>query len=62
MPDTRSCTMEPGLDEGVTLAQETWTGDGYTKCSAVACAPGYNLGFTVTFPSGDLRTICQLPI
>jgi hypothetical protein len=59
MPDTRSCTMEAGLDAGVTLAQQTWTGDGYTNCSAVACATGYSLGFISSFPSFELRTICQ---
>jgi hypothetical protein len=52
--------MEPGLDEGVTSATQRWTGSAYGACSAQTCATGYSLGFSISFPSGALRTICQL--
>jgi hypothetical protein len=52
--------MEPGLDAGVLTASQRWTGSAYDACSAQTCATGYSLGFSFSFPSGALRTICQL--
>lgn len=51
--------MEAGLDEGVTEASQRWTGAAYGSCSAQSCALGYSLGFITSFPSFELRTICQ---
>lgn len=59
--DTRACTMEPGLDEGVTAASQRWAGSSYGACNAQSCATGYSLGFVSSFPSFELRTICQPP-
>jgi hypothetical protein len=58
--DTRSCTMEAGLDAGVLTASQRWNGSAYGSCSAQTCALGYSLGFITSFPSFELRTICQL--
>jgi hypothetical protein len=60
--DTRACTMEPGLDEGVTSATQRWTGSAYGACNAQTCATGYSLGFITSFPSFELRSICQPPL
>jgi hypothetical protein len=52
--------MESGLDEGVTSATQRWTtGSSYGACNAQACATGYSIGFVSSFPSFELRTICQ---
>jgi hypothetical protein len=60
LSDTRACTMEPGLDAGVTSATQRWsTGSSYGACNAQTCATGYSLGFISSFPSFELRTICQ---
>jgi hypothetical protein len=59
--DTRACTMEPGLDEGVTSATQRWTGSVYGSCNAQSCALGYSLGFLYSFPFGEPRSICQPP-
>jgi hypothetical protein len=54
--------MEPGLDEGVTSATQRWTGSAYGACNAQTCATGYSLGFITSFPSFELRSICQPPL